>query len=73
MPVEEQVMIIYAVTKKYLLDVPVKRIQEFEKGFFEFVNTKYADVPESIRETKQMSEEVEARLVKAIEEFKAQF
>ena len=73
MPVEEQVMIIYAVTKKYLLDVPVKRIQEFEKGFFEFVNTKYADVPESIRETKQMSEEVEARLIKAIEEFKAQF
>ena len=73
MPVEEQIMIIYAVTKKYLLDVPVKRIQEFEKGFFEFVNTKYADVPESIRETKQMSEEVEARLVKAIEEFKAQF
>ena len=73
MPVEEQIMIIYAVTKKYLLDVPVKRIQEFEKCFFVFVNTKYADVPESIRETKQMSVEVEARLVKAIEEFKAQF
>ena len=73
MAVEEQIMIIYAVTKKFLLDVPVKRIQEFEKGFFEFVNTKYADVPESIRETKQMSEEVEARLVKAIEEFKAIF
>lgn len=73
MAVEEQIMIIYAVTKKFLLDIPVKRIQEFEKGFFEFVNTKYADVPESIRETKQMSEEVEARLVKAIEEFKAQF
>ena len=73
MAVEEQIMIIYAVTKKFLLDVPVKRIQEFEKGFFEFVNTKYADIPESIRETKQMSEEVEARLVKAIEEFKAQF
>ena len=73
MAVEEQIMIIYAVTKKFLLDVPVKRIQEFEKGFFEFVKTKYADVPERIRETKQMSEEVEARLVKAIEEFKAQF
>ena len=73
MPVEEQIMILYAVTKKYLLDVPVKRIQEFEKGFFEFVKTKYADVPESIRETKQMSEETESRLIKAIEEFKSTF
>ena len=73
MPVEDQIMILYAVTRKYLLDVPVKRIQEFEKGFFEFVKTKYADVPESIRETKQMSEETEQRLVKAIEEFKSSF
>ena len=66
-------MIIYAVTKKYLLDVPVKRIQEFEKGFLEFVKTQYADIPESIRETKQMSEEVESRLVEAIEAFKKNF
>lgn len=73
MAVEDQIMIIYAVTKKYLLDVPVKRIQEFEKGFLEFVKTQYADVPESIRETKQMSEEVEARLVEAIEAFKKNF
>ena len=70
MAVEDQIMIIYAVTKKYLLDVPVKRIQEFEKGFLEFVKTQYADIPESIRETKQMSEEVESRLVEAIEAFK---
>ncbi len=73
MPVEDQILIIYAVTKKYLLDVPVKRIQEFEKGFIEFVKTQYADIPESIRETKQMSEEIEGRLVKAIEEFKKTF
>ena len=73
MAVEDQIMIIYAVTKKYLLDVPVKRIQEFEKGFLEFVKTQYADVPESIRETKQMSEEVESRLVEAIEAFKKNF
>ena len=73
MAVEDQIMIIYAVTKKYLLDVPVKRIQEFEKGFLEFVKTQYADIPESIRETKQMSEEVESRLVEAIEAFKKNF
>ena len=33
MPVEDQIIMIYTVTRKYLLDVPVKRIQEFEKGF----------------------------------------
>lgn len=73
MAVEDQIIMIYTVTKKYLLDVPVKRIQDFEKGFLEFIKTKYADVPEAIRETKVMSEETEARLVKAIEEFKASF
>jgi len=73
MPVEDQIIMIYTVTRKYLLDVPVKRIQEFEKGFLEFVKTQYADIPESIRETKVMSDECEARLVEAIENFKKNF
>ena len=73
MAVEDQIIMIYTVTKKYLLDVPVKRIQEFEKGFLEFIKTQYADVPEAIRETKVMSEETEARLVEAIETFKKSF
>ena len=73
MPVEDQIIMIYTVTRKYLLDVPVKRIQEFEKGFLEFVKTQYADIPESIRETKVMSDECEARLVEAIEAFKKNF
>ncbi len=73
MAVEDQIIMIYTVTRKYLLDVPVKRIQEFEKGFLEFVKTQYAEIPESIRETKVMSDETEAKLVKAIEEFKKTF
>ena len=73
MPVEDQIIMIYTVTRKYLLDVPVKRVQEFEKGFLEFVKTQYADIPESIRETKVMSDECEARLVEAIEAFKKNF
>ena len=73
MPVEDQIIMIYTVTRKYLLDVPVKRVQEFEKGFLEFVKTQYADIPESICETKVMSDECEARLVEAIENFKKNF
>ncbi len=73
MAVEDQIVMIYTVTRKYLLDVPVKRIQEFEKRFLEFVKTQYADILEGIRETKQMSDENEARLVEAIENFKKDF
>ncbi|MGN0481305.1 MAG: F0F1 ATP synthase subunit alpha [Lachnospiraceae bacterium] len=73
MPVEYQVMIIYAVTKKYVLDIPVDRVLEFQDALFALVDTKYPDIPASIRETKVLSEEAEAALVKAIEEVKAGF
>ena len=73
MPVQYQVIIIYAATKKYLLDVAVEDITRFEKEFFEFLDTKYAEIPRSIAEEKVISDETEARLIKAIEEFKGQF
>ncbi len=73
MPVEYQVMIIYAATKKYLLDIAVEDIGRFETEFFEFVDTKYPEIPTQIRETQVLSEENEAALVKAIEEFKKEF
>ena len=73
MPVQYQVMIIYAVTKKYLLDIPVEDITRFEKEFFEFVDTKYAEIPREIETKKELSAETEEKLVAAIEEFKANF
>ncbi len=73
MPVEYQVIIIYAATKKYLLDVPVADILRFEQELFEFVDTKYPEIPESIRSQKEIKEDTEQKLIKAIEEFKAQF
>lgn len=73
MPVEKQVMIIYAATKKYLIDIPVEKILDFEKALFEYVDTKYPEVPEAIRTEKVISDETEAKLVKAIEKCKADF
>ncbi|MEY8516518.1 F0F1 ATP synthase subunit alpha [Lachnospiraceae bacterium 29-84] len=73
MPVEYQVIIIYAATKKYLLDVPVADILRFEQELFEFIDTKYPDIPESIRKDKEIKQNTETKLVKAIEECKAQF
>lgn len=73
MPVEYQVIIIYAATKKYLLDIEVDRILDFEKGLFEYIDTKYSDIPASIRETKEITEETEKNLIQAITEFKKEF
>ena len=70
MPVEYQVIIIYAVTKKYVLDVDVDRIGELQDDLFEFINTKYPEIPENIRKEKVISDSTEEVLVKAIEEFK---
>ncbi|MCR5673481.1 MAG: F0F1 ATP synthase subunit alpha [Lachnospiraceae bacterium] len=73
MPVEYQVLIIYVVTRKYLLDVPVERIGAFEEEFFEYISTGYSEIPESIAKTKELSEEKEELLKSAIERFKAEF
>ena len=73
MPVQYQVIIIYAVTKRFLLDVPVEDITRFEKEFFEYLDTKHPEIPAAIAEEKVISTETEEKLVKALNDFKAEF
>ena len=73
MPVEKQIIIIYAATKKYLLDIEVEDVLRFEQELFDYVDTKYPEIPETIATTKEIDEDTEAKLIKAIEECKAQF
>ena len=73
MPVQYQVIIIYVVTNKYLIDVPVEDVTRFEQELFEFLDTKYPEVPNAIAQEKQISDETDAKLKKVVEEFKAQF
>ena len=73
MPVEYQIMIIYAATKKYLLDIPTADIQAFEKALFDLVDTKYPEVPEAIRSTKVLEDDMEQKLIQAIEECKKSY
>ena len=70
MPVEYQVCIIYAATKKYLLDIPVDMVLDFQEKLFEHIDTKYPEIIQSIKDTKELSEEIEAKLVDAINEVK---
>ena len=73
MPVEYQVIILYVATKKYLLDVAVADITRFESEFFEFLDTQYAEIPQTIKKEQVISDETEKKLVSAIDEFKKRF
>ena len=73
MPVEKQIIIIYAATQKYLIDIPVEDILRFQDALFEYIDTKYPEIPEAIITSKVIDEETEAKLIKAIEECKAAF
>ena len=73
MPVEYQIIIIYTATKKYLLDIPVENVLRFQDELFEFIDTKYSEIPEEIRTKKEMSAELEEKLVNVITEFKKDF
>ena len=72
-PVEKQVIIIYAVVSGALLDIPANQISEFEKELFSFVDSVYSDIPESIRTTGKLEDDVKEKLTKAIEECKSKF
>jgi len=71
MPVDQQVMVIFAVTNGFLDDVDVPKIRELAQGFHEFMSAQHPEIGEEIRTKKALSEDLTARLKKALEEFKA--
>ena len=73
LPVEDQVMVIFAVTQGFLDDVEVNRMQAWETSFLEFMHSAHKGVGESIRDQKVMSEEAEKQLREAIEQHKRLF
>ena len=73
LPVWYQVIIIYAATKQYLLDIAVEDVLAFEKGLFDYLDSKHPEIPAAIRDDKEIKEETEEQLKKAIEEFKESF
>ncbi|EAI6259833.1 F0F1 ATP synthase subunit alpha [Campylobacter coli] len=69
--VEKQVVLIFAGTKGYLDDVAVSKIREFEDGIYLFIEAKHPDLFEQIHSKKALDAELEEKLAKAINEFKA--
>ena len=69
--VEKQVVLIFAGTKGFLDDIAVSRINEFEDGIYTFIEAKHPDIFEQIRSKKVLDSDLEEKLAKAINEFKA--
>ena len=72
-PVENQVMLIYAAINHHMKDVDISRVKEFETGFYDFMNVQHPNVGKTIRETGELTQEAEDELIKGIEEFKKEF
>jgi len=72
-PVEKQIVIIYAGVNGYLDDIPVDRVCQFEADILQFIEGNYPEIYRKIREEKILSKGTEAALKKAIEEFKITF
>ncbi len=73
MPVEEQIAIIFCATNKYLMDIAVEDIIKFEEKYLEFMRNQHSDLLGKIKTEGKISDELDAELKKAIEDFKNDF
>lgn len=71
--VEEQVIMIYTVINKHLMDLPSSAVRRFEHEFLAHLNNSHPEIAASIRDTKDLTNETVEMLEKQIAEFKAQF
>jgi F-type H+/Na+-transporting ATPase subunit alpha len=73
MPVEQQVVVIWAATKGFVDDVPMENVKKFEQGLLSFIENAKGGLLEKMRERKKLDEEVENELRAAVTEFKERF
>ena len=73
LPVERQVLILYAATNGYVDTVEVANLKRYEQELFRFIETRRPEVFKLILEKKQLDDDVKATVNKALEEFAAQF
>jgi F-type H+-transporting ATPase subunit alpha len=73
LPIEKQVVIIYAGANGYLDDIPATSVVKFEAELYPFIESKYPEILEGIRTKQKIDDEVENKLKAALEDFKSQF
>ena len=73
MDVEDQVLILFALTNGYLDDIEVKKVQRFEKEYLEFIHSNCADTVADLKKTKDIDEKLDQKIKSALERFKKSF
>jgi F-type H+-transporting ATPase subunit alpha len=73
MPVEQQVLVVYAANNGFVDQYPVAAVRRYETELFSFIEGKYAALLADIRQKKALDAELEGRIKAALEEFKGQF
>lgn len=73
MPVEDQILVIFAGTQGYLDDIPVEQVKAFEEGFLRFVKAERPELRKEIKEKKELTDELKQKIVDAITTFKKSF
>ncbi len=73
MPLNEQIVVLYAGANGYVDDIPVEELREFEARLLDFFKTQKQDIMDEISDKKKLDESLRARFDSAIKEFKEKF
>jgi F-type H+-transporting ATPase subunit alpha len=72
-PVEKQIVAIYAGTNGYLDDLPVEAVRKFEKELYAYLDRQKPDILKDIKEKKALDDDLKKRIDEALKEFKSKF
>lgn len=73
LPVEKQIVAIFAGTNGYLDDLPVEAVRKFEKELYSFLDSEKPEILQEIREKKALDDDLKGKIKKALDEFKSKF
>ncbi|NSW87225.1 MAG: F0F1 ATP synthase subunit alpha [Syntrophobacteraceae bacterium] len=73
MPAEKEILALYAGTRGFLDPVPVEKVSEYETQMLTFIERKYADILSEVKEKKAISDELDEKIKRALEEFAGVF
>ncbi len=73
MSMVEQVSVLFAATQGYIDDIPVESIRKFEEEFLRYLNDRKADVKKELADKKAIDDDLKAKLIAAVEDFKRGF
>jgi F-type H+-transporting ATPase subunit alpha len=71
MPIEQEVMVVYAGTQGHLDDIPLPRVQEFQTAFLAYVDASVADLRQDLKAKGELTADLEAKLKQALGDFKS--